>query len=176
MGILKLTMKYLLDAQANFFKFSVNTLFFRQGRIKHSPGHEMIGQSRVNRCSREIPISDLRKLVLEHTRQETPYLDGKVGLTQNSLTVFCIRHRRLLAGGRTWFSVSPDSPLWYSDTRQSVRSSSRRRIRSNGRKVSDLGDLDEISSSYAGRINDTRSRGSFGTSTCRRWSSEIHRK
>ena len=39
-----------------------------------------------------------------------------------------------------------------------------------GRRVSDLEDLDEISSSYADRIGYTQSWGLFGTWTCRRWS------
>lgn len=102
---------------------------------------------------------------------------AEAGLGQNGLTVFCIRHRQLLAAGQ--FSVSSDSPLWYFDTWQSIRRARgvpRDDVFARVSRVSDLEDLDEISSSYADRISDTQSRGLFGTSTCRRWSNEIHRK
>lgn len=97
-------------------------------------------------------VSDLRTISPWATRGKKHRTLAEVGLGQNSLTVFCIRHHRLLvSGGR--FSVSSDGSPWHLDTRQSERSSSRR-IRSNDRRVSDLGDLDEISSSYADGISD----------------------
>lgn len=98
-------------------------------------------------------IFDLRTISPWATRGKKHCTLAEVGLGQNGLTVFCIRHHRLLvSGGR--FSVSSDGSLWHS---QSERSSSRR-IRSNDRRVSDLGDLDEISSSYADRISDRENR------------------
>lgn len=74
---------------------------------------------------------------------------GEAELGQDGLTVFCIRHRRLLAGRR--FSVSADRSSSAPHRRRSdtlgevydERSSSRC-LRSSARRVSDLRDLREI--------------------------------